>query len=56
MRLCGAGTWSHAYCAERSALGEVGLIGLGILVVFKPVTVAGNNDNTEYVSHDGRVV
>jgi len=42
--------------AKRSTLGEGGLVSLGILVVFIPATVAGNNKNTEDVSHDGRVV
>ena len=56
VRICRAETGRHAYRAKRSTLGEGGLVSLGILVVFIPATVAGNNENTEDVSHDGRVV
>lgn len=45
------GNQSDAYCAERSTLGEGGLVGLGILVVFIPVTVASNDESTEHVFH-----
>jgi hypothetical protein len=37
----------------RSALGEGGLVSLGILVVSILATIAGNNKNTKDVSHDG---
>lgn len=56
MSICRAEAGSHAYRAERGTRREGGLVGLGVLVEFSPVTVAGNNENTEDVSHDGRVV
>jgi len=51
-------TWkliSHepiTYSPECSALGVCALIGLWVLVVLRAVTVAGDNKNTENVSHD----
>lgn len=50
------GTAKHAYCAERSALSEGGLVSDGILVVFIPLAVARNNENTKDVGHDDLVV
>jgi hypothetical protein len=41
------------YSPECSALGVRALISLGVLVVLRAVTVAGDNKNTENVSHDG---
>lgn len=53
VNICQTEIKRRAHRAERSTLGELGLVGLGILVEFIAVTVAGNNENTEDVSHDG---